>query len=219
MQPDDDALSALFAQEVYAVCVRPDGRIHIPHTLPRLLLPGSFNPLHAGHIGLARVAASLVGNAAEFELSVCNADKPSLAPAEVRRRLSQFFWLAPVWLTRAPTFREKADLFPGAVFAVGSDTAARIVQPRFYEGCEGGMDAALDYIRQRGCRFLVAGRLDASGQFLGRDDLCLPHAVRELFDPIPEHRFRHDLSSTGLRALTAASAIAEAQHNERGNNV
>jgi hypothetical protein len=200
MRPDDDVLSALFAQEVNAVCVRPDGRIHIPDALPRLVLPGSFNPLHAGHIGLAEVAASLVGAAPEFELTICNADKPSLTVEEVRRRLSQFTWLAPLWLTRAPTFREKAEHFPGAVFAVGADTAVRIIQPRFYVGSDELMCAALDYIRQRGCRFLVAGRLDASGHFLGCDDLCLPQAARELFDAIPEHRFRLDLSSTALRA-------------------
>ena len=38
---------------------------------------------------------------------------------EVRRRLAQCTWRAPLWLTRAPTFAEKALLFPGVVFVVG----------------------------------------------------------------------------------------------------
>ena len=65
-----------------------------------------------------------------------NADKPPLADEEVRRRLTQFVWRAPVWLTRAPTYTEKAELFPDCVFVIGADTATRIVQPRFYGDSE-----------------------------------------------------------------------------------
>ncbi len=191
-----------------AVCVRADGRIHVPDALPKILLPGSFNPLHAGHIALARVATQLLGASAAFELTVSNADKPPLEPAEVRRRLAQFAWLAPLWLTRAPTFREKAALFPGVTFVVGADTAARIVEHRFYEHSEAQMHAALTDIRNQGCRFLVAGRVDAEGRFLGRDDLPLPHAARDLFDAIPAERFRFDVSSTQLRGGGFCSSAA-----------
>jgi Cytidylyltransferase-like len=204
MHAADDALSALFAGEAAAVCVRPDGRIHVADTLPRLVLPGSFNPLHAGHIGLAAAAASLVGKAAAFELSICNADKPPLGLAEVRRRLSQFIWLAPLWLTRAPTFREKADLFPGATFAVGADTAERVLQHRFYQNSEASLAAALEHLRLRGCRFLIAGRLNAGGRFVGRDDLGIPAGAGELFHAIPAQQFRLDVSSTEMRAAASA---------------
>ena len=116
---------------------------------PSLLLPGSFNPLHAGHLGLAKIASEFAGAPAAFDLSVLNADKPPLADEEVRRRLDQFAWRAPVWLTRAPTYAEKAELFPGCVFVVGADTAARVVQPRFYQDSEGRMAGALDHLRPR----------------------------------------------------------------------
>jgi hypothetical protein len=192
-------LNAFFAEELAAVCVRADGRIHVPHSRPKLLLPGSFNPLHVGHVGLARVAAEMVGAEAAFELAVVNADKPPLSVEEVRRRLAQFAWLAPLWLTRTPTFREKAVLFPGAAFVVGADTAARIVQPRFYEDSETRMNDALACVRGQGCRFLVAGRVDGAGRFLSCADLPLPDAERDLFDEIPAARFRLDLSSTQLR--------------------
>jgi hypothetical protein len=199
MSGADDPLSAFFAGQLLAVCVRPDGRIHVPDAKPRALLPGSFNPLHAGHVALARVAAELLGAPAAFELSVLNADKPPLPRKEIRRRFSQFAWLAPLWLTRAPTFREKAALFPGAVFVVGADTAARIVEHRFYENSESRLHKALACIHQVGCRFLVAGRVDPAGRFLGLHDLCLPEAARDLFSAIPPERFRLDLSSTQLR--------------------
>ncbi len=104
-----------------------------------------------------------------------------------------------VWLTRAATFAEKALLFPGAVFVVGVDTAARILQPRFYADSEARMAESLNDLRIRGCRFLVAGRVNAEGTFVGLDDLRIPTAHRDLFDAIPAGEFRVDLSSTQLR--------------------
>jgi hypothetical protein len=171
----------------------------VPATRPAVLIPGSFNPIHVGHLGLATVAAHLVGGPVAFEMSVVNADKPPLEREEVRRRLLQFAWRAPLWLTRAPTFGEKAELFPGVVFAVGADTAARIVQPRYYEASEERMLAVLAGIRERGCRFLVAGRRGADGRFLTLADLDLPTACRDLFQAIPEAAFHIDVSSTELR--------------------
>src|SRR4029453_17081115 len=108
----------------------PDGQLARSAPIPRAVLPGSFNPLHAGHLALAHVAGQILSAPVVFELSVTNVDKPSLRVAEVRRRLRQFEWRYVVELTRAPTFGEKARLFPGATFVVGSDTAERIAQPR-----------------------------------------------------------------------------------------
>jgi hypothetical protein len=164
-----------------------------------VLLPGSFNPAHAGHWSLAGVAARLVGAPAAFELTVVNADKPPLAEEEVRRRMAAFTWRAPLWLTRAPTFAEKARLFPGTVFVVGTDTAERIVQPRFYGDNEARMAEALALFRDQGCRFLVAGRVGQDGAFVCLGDLQIPAAYRDLFTAIPACEFRVDLSSTQLR--------------------
>jgi Cytidylyltransferase-like len=180
--------------------VAPDGsRIaDAPH--PRFLLPGSFDPLHDGHRGMFDAAMRRLGPGGAFELSVTNVEKPPLGDDEIQRRLMAFAGYQPLWLTRAPTFVEKAHLFPGAVFVVGADTAARIVQPRFYEESAERMRSALEEIRAAGCRFLVAGRVDGGGRFIDRDALSLHEELADLFEAIAEGEFRLDLSSTMLRS-------------------
>jgi hypothetical protein len=201
-----DPLAALLRGEVAAACVECDGRLRANAPAPKLLVPGAFNPVHAGHHGLAEVGAKLTGLAAAFELSVTNVDKPPLGADEVRRRLAQFAWRAPVWLVRAPTFVEKARLFPGATYVVGADTAGRVVAPRYYHDSAEEMTRALDEIRGLGCRFLVAGRACADGRFAELHHLDIPEGHRELFAAIPADAFRLDVSSTALRERRLVSA-------------
>ena len=167
---------------------------------PSVLVPGAFNPLHGAHTAIAEVAERLTGMPAAYELSVTNVDKPELPYDEVRRRLDQFVGLAPVWLTRAPRFADKAKLFPGARFAIGADTALRLVDTRYHENDAQRLLEALRFIRDQGCRFLVAGRADATGRHIGVEDISIPADYRDLFGAIPAYAFRMDLSSTILRA-------------------
>ncbi len=165
-----------------------------------MLLPGSFNPLHEGHVSLARVAEELRLQPAAFEISVTNVDKPPLSGETVRQRLAQFASKWPVELTRAPTFVEKSRLFPKATFVIGADTAERLIAPKYYGDDEVRMHVALDEIANSGCSFLVAVRIDAAGRVRALNDIPVPWRHADLFTEIPEHRFRSDTSSSEIRA-------------------
>jgi hypothetical protein len=205
----DQHLAQLLRGNLASVAVTKDGQFRTDAGRPAALVAGSFNPVHAGHWQLTEAAAQRTGGSVAFELSVLNVDKPPLAAEEIRRRFAQFAGRAEIWLTRAPTFAEKAALFPGAVFVVGVDTAMRLVEPRYYGNSEQAMTAALEGIRKRGCRFLVAGRVDDSGQFVELHRLAIPDRYLDLFVPIPASECRIDVSSTILRARGGGPSVAE----------
>jgi hypothetical protein len=164
------------------------------------ILSGAFNPLHQGHKTLAQVAAEELQKGVIFELTAVNADKPPLAEHQVLGRLLQFAGRYPVVVSAGPTFLAKARLFPGTTFIVGFDTAARILQPRYYGGRQDQILTALAEIRERRCDFLVAGRSDDNGEFREAGDLRVPDSMKDLFQPLPGSRFRHDISSSALRS-------------------
>src|ERR1700693_5910908 len=169
-----DAIDQLLAGELDRVTVQPDGQMMLSAPQPAVLFPGSFNPMHEGHVWLARLAEELRQQPVAFEISVTNADKPPLAGETVRHRLAQFAWKSPVELTRAPTFVEKSRLFPGPLFVVGADTAERLFAPKYYGDDELRMHVALEEIAHSGCSFLVAVRIDAAGRIRALSDIPVP---------------------------------------------
>jgi Cytidylyltransferase-like len=200
-----DSIDQLLAGELDRVTAQPDGQLMLSAPPPRVLLPGSFDPVHAGHLLLARVAEELRQQPLAFEISVTNVDKPPLASQTVRHRLAQFAWKSPVELTRAPTFLEKSRLFPRTTFVIGADTAERLVAPKYYGDDEVRMHLALEEIASSGASFLLAVRRDAAGRIRALSDVPVPRRYADLFTEIPEHRFRLDTSSSEIRARGCAA--------------
>ena len=180
----------------------------IAATSPRVLLPGAFNPLHAGHRHMAQIARARLQAEVAFEISVTNVDKPPLDYYEIERRLQGFDRGDQVWLTRAPTFVEKAALFPGVTFLVGADTIRRIADEKYYSGSVRARDQALAALAAHQARFLVFGRL-VGEDFQTLTNLPLPDALQRMCEEVPEAEFREDLSSTALRSGSQSSTEAD----------
>lgn len=193
-----DPIDLLVAGALDSVLVSADGTI-TPNGMPNgAILSGSFDPLHLGHKELATAASETLSMPVTLEMSIANVDKPPLSAPVIRERLKQFAGTYDVVLTKAPTFAEKVRVLPGTCFVIGYDTMKRLIDPAYYDGDERKMTEALSSIAQQGGRFLVAGRLDG-GIFRTLADVPMPDEFRDMFESIPEHRFRRDISSTHLR--------------------
>ncbi len=130
-----------------------------------------------------------------------NVDKCRLDYLDIDQRVKALAAMVPaatILLTSAPTFLEKAALFPGATWIVGADTIIRIASLRYYDNRQANRDAAIEGLARCGCRMLVFGRT-IEGSFLALSDLELPTKLRELCEEVPESAFREDISSTRLR--------------------
>ena len=173
-----------------------------PPAPPAGVLSGSFAPRHRGHVELQQVAESILGGPVYYELPAVNADKPPLDFQTIERR-REAFTDRPLAVTSAPTFLQKARLFPGTTFVVGVDTARRVIDPRFYDDDPRDRDFALASIAELGCRFLVAGRVD-DNSFQDLSSLELPEGCGQLFEAIPVDMFRCDVSSSDIRNTGSA---------------
>jgi len=69
-----DTIDQLLAGALDRVTAQPDGQLMLSAPPPPVLMPGSFNPLHSGHVLLARVAEEIRQQPLAFEISVTNVE-------------------------------------------------------------------------------------------------------------------------------------------------
>ena len=127
-------ISDILAHKIDFVCITKDGLV-LEENVSDVVLSGSFNPLHKGHVSLLEHAAETVANLSLssrkcFEMPIVNADKGSLQLCEVLKRVTQFVGIHSLLISNAPIFSKKAFLFPKCYFVVGYHTASRIVMDK-----------------------------------------------------------------------------------------
>jgi hypothetical protein len=164
---------------------------------PELIFPGSFNPLHEGHIRMRDLAEKKTGMQTTFEICAKNADKPPLTFHEIKRTLDQFSENDSWVMTSAGRFSEKAEMFPNSVFIIGADTLVRVFDEKFYLN-KRDMINHIERFNDHNVHFLVFGR-KVENRFVSLRDIAIPENISKRCTGFDEASFRDDISSTKLR--------------------
>ena len=164
---------------------------------PELIFPGSFNPLHEGHIKMKELAEKKTGMHTTFEICAKNADKPPLTFYEIKRTIDQFQNDESWMLTSAGRFSEKAEMFPNSVFIIGADTLLRVFDEKFYKSHKDMMDH-IQRFNDHNINFLVFGR-KVNQKFISLNKIKVPEIISARCTGFEETIFRDDISSTELR--------------------
>jgi len=142
----------------------------------KYIIPGSFNPVHDGHIALAEyvrkncvqsntscMSSRLFNeNSAQspfFEISISNVDKPCISACDIYDRALAIQRLGyRVLITNAPTMAAKSLRFKNCCFCIGFDSLVRLVDLKYYNNSTACRDAAFKAIELSGNYFLVFPR-------------------------------------------------------------
>tara|TARA_R110000772_G_scaffold249530_2_gene363848 strand:+ start:31742 stop:32761 length:1020 start_codon:yes stop_codon:yes gene_type:complete len=130
-----------------------------------LVFPGSFNPIHKGHVRMMEIAESFTGRKGAYEISIGNVDKGYISYSDCldRMRYREFV------ISNDILFKDKVINYPeGTFFIVGEDTYKRIFDESYYSNTA-EYNSAMQIFRLWNTQFLVFSRNGskvANGEFI-----------------------------------------------------
>jgi nicotinic acid mononucleotide adenylyltransferase len=154
-----------------------------------LAFPGTFDPPHEGHFGMARAVEAVTGKRAVWWITADPPHKPSVPFAELLGRVTRLKGHDTLFSRGDPLYIDKARRYPGCAFVIGTDALARMLDPKWGPS----VAALVDEFRRLETRFYVTSRVVDGALVTLRD---LPDAPADL---CIEVEGRWDVSSTELR--------------------
>lgn len=166
--------------------------------------PGTFNPLHFGHVEAANAARNSRINDIGFDVDLIYTTcinplhKSQATAAELLQKISQMKGKNFLLTKDDGLFLDKARANPDAGFVLGADALLNMLNPKWYND-PSDIDKMLEEIQNLNAEFYIIGRV-VDGKFITLADIKKTYPIIDRycfqFSSVPG---RWDISSTELR--------------------
>jgi nicotinic acid mononucleotide adenylyltransferase len=95
------------------------------------IMPGAFNPPHAGHFGAAQASMDEYNYPAVFETTAEPPHKGALTVQELLQRAKMLHGYDRIFTRKLPYYLDKARAYPGKPFILGADAMVRMMDPKW----------------------------------------------------------------------------------------